>query len=101
MYDQAITNYLALIKERHQKWMDERKMLIACPEYQVDKGRRYDKIVEVRETGGHSVHSFVEKSTGDIFLPASWRTPAKHARGSIYDNPERALNPNDWMVRYL
>lgn len=34
---------------------------------------------------GRSVHSFINKETGDIFKPASWGTPAKGARGNIFD----------------
>ena len=30
-----------------------------------------------------SAYAFVDMATGDIYLPASWKTPAKHARGNI------------------
>jgi hypothetical protein len=30
------------------------------------------------------VHSFVDKSNGDVLKAASWKAPAKHARGNIY-----------------
>lgn len=35
-----------------------------------------------------SVHCFIdtkEETFGDILKPASWKTPAKHARGNIFD----------------
>jgi hypothetical protein len=35
------------------------------------------------ETG--SVHSFIDRTTGDVLLPAGWKTPAKGARGNIHD----------------
>ena len=31
------------------------------------------------------IHCFVEKETGDVYKPATWRAPAKHARGNLYD----------------
>jgi hypothetical protein len=45
------------------------------------KGRRYIKV-----TRGGSVHCFVDTTNGDVLKAASWRAPAKHARGNIYDN---------------
>ena len=43
----------------------------------------------VEDTNG-SIHCFVEKSTGDIFKPATWRAPFTKGknciRGNIYDS---------------
>jgi len=54
----------------------------------VSKGRRYDKIVlhgYGTRTGSRTVWAFVDKTNGDILKPESWKKPAKHARGNIYD----------------
>lgn len=53
-------------------------------------GRRYIRIFTVptldgQEGRGKSVFAFVDKETGDILKPASWRKPAKHARGNVLD----------------
>ena len=32
------------------------------------------------------VHAFVDKTTGDVFLPASWNAPAKGARFNLFEN---------------
>ena len=34
------------------------------------------------------VHAFVDKTTGDVFLPASWTAPAKGARFNLFQNKE-------------
>ena len=34
------------------------------------------------------VHAFVDKKTGDVFLPAGWNAPAKGARFNLFDNKE-------------
>jgi hypothetical protein len=47
-------------------------------------GGRYVKIIRHSHGGSHSVHSFVDKSNGDVLKAASWKAPAKHARGNIY-----------------
>ena len=44
-------------------------------------GRRYVKVVK-----GYSVHSFVDMTNGDVLKPASWSSPAKHARGNLFDS---------------
>ena len=35
-----------------------------------------------------TVHAFVDKTTGDVFLPASWNAPAKGARFNLFQNKE-------------
>jgi hypothetical protein len=56
---------------------------------EVSKGRRYDKIMCVHhdpERGSKRVWAFIDKTNGDILKPESWRKPAKHARGNIYED---------------
>jgi hypothetical protein len=54
-------------------------------------GSRY---VRVFRSG--SAHAFVDKKTGDVLKPASWKAPAKHARGNIFDSK----NGLGWMGEY-
>ena len=35
-----------------------------------------------------TVHAFIDKKTGDVFLPASWNAPAKGARFNLFQNKE-------------
>ena len=46
-------------------------------------GRKYHKVIMVTCGGQRSVWCFVDKTTGDIFKPATWKAPAKHSRGNI------------------
>lgn len=56
------------------------------------RGKRYVQVLSTeKRSGGESnghIWCFIDQN-GDILKPASWRAPAKHARGSIYD-------PNSW-----
>ena len=52
--------------------------------FSVEPGSRYLKIVKDNGTQ-RMVFSFVDKKNGDVLKPASWRAPAKHARGNIFD----------------
>lgn len=53
----------------------------------VEFGRRYAKLIsmDVRngETSAHSVYCFVDMTNGDILKAATWKAPAKHARGNV------------------
>ena len=66
-------------------------------------GRKYLKVVAMRwqddakygrinaAPAGYQaehVHAFVDKTTGDVFLPASWNAPAKGARFNLFQNKE-------------
>ena len=56
----------------------------------IAKGRRYDKIVKADmhrpENPSHSVYGFIDKTNGNILKAESWRKPAKHSRGNIYED---------------
>ena len=46
-------------------------------------GKRYVKLS--RESPQVSVHAFIDLTNGDILMPATWKAPAKHARGNVTD----------------
>lgn len=47
-------------------------------------GRKYARVFMERAEGSRSVYCFVDRKTGDVLKAASWKAPAKHARGNIY-----------------
>lgn len=52
----------------------------------IERGKRYAKIV--RTTNGHnsrSVHCFIDLTNGNVLKAATWKAPAKHARGNLND----------------
>jgi len=84
--------------------------------FKVYSGKRYYKIVqqefETWEKSKYygqyrdaSVHSFVDKKTGQVFKPAGWAKPAKHVRFDMRIIKERDLlhNPDftGWAGGYL
>lgn len=52
---------------------------------EVEGGRKYLRVVKRDDCGGGSAWAFVDTTNGDVLKPASWKAPAKHARGNIYD----------------
>ena len=69
--------------------------------FSMELGRKYWKINQ--NTGG--VHAFVDKKTGEVYKPASWRGPAKYVRYDLrlIKDREQLHNPNhtDWAGGYL
>jgi len=45
----------------------------------------YGKSVEIVDGPGTMVHSFIDITTGDVLKAAGWKSPAKHARGNVFD----------------
>ena len=75
--------------------------------FEVIEGKKYIKICAVeftdkKRTGQLCVSAFVNKQTGDIFKPAGWNAPAKHARGNI-NSPQHGMEAITPVghVRYL
>lgn len=52
-----------------------------------EPGQRYDRILKNEKNSkvGTQIYCFVDRGTGDILKPASYKTPAKGARGNIHD----------------
>lgn len=54
--------------------------------YSVENGgRKYYKVLQ-HLYSNTSAYAFVEKSNGNVYMAASYKSPAKHIRGNISDN---------------
>ena len=81
--------------------------------FKVYTGKKYYKIVQQEfdtfqnrnEYRDGSVNCFIDKKTGEVYKPASWKAPAKHVRYDmrIIQQREFLLNPDniDWAGGYL
>jgi hypothetical protein len=102
-YDVSLAAYIDLVSRLHARYAET---------ITVEPGTSFDKIVNTMSNGQRSVHSFIAKKdkttkslgnvkVGDIMKAATWKQPAKHARGNIFDDdPAKALSA-DGFVRYL
>ena len=70
-----------------------------------ESGRKYHKIWQVDAGGSQSCHAFIDKKTGEVYKPASYKAPAKGVRFNLLIIKEREylLNPAncDWAGGYL
>ena len=66
---------------------------------------QYDTFRDRNEYRAGSVTAFIDKNTGEVYKPASWKAPAKHVRFDLRIIKEREylLNPKncDWAGGHL
>ena len=70
----------------------------------IETGRKYHKIIMVTEDGARSVHAFIDKKTGEVYMAASWKAPAKNGVRfdlRIIEQREWVLENCDWAGGYL
>ena len=64
-------------------------------------GKKYIKVIQ----DNSSVHAFIDRNTGEVYKPASWKSPAKIVRYDLRLITDRAKlhDPNytDWAGGYL
>lgn len=72
-------------------------------DYVIESGKKYHKVIFIDGGGQHSVHAFVDKKTGELYKPSSWKSPAKGVRYNLLIIKEREwLFANaDWSGGYL
>ena len=105
--------------EYAQKQLDELENGTAnLMRFRIKEGRKYYKIIqqEYREYNDYypelkegyrdtTVHSFVDKFTGEVYMAASWSKPAKHVRFDLRIIEQRKLlhTPSfvTWNTGYL
>ena len=105
--------------EYAQKQLDELENGTAnLMKFRIQEGRKYYKVIQQNyreyndyypnlKEGYHdgSVHSFVDKKTGEVYMAASWNKPAKHVRFDMRIIQQRTLmhTPNfvTWAGGYL
>ena len=63
---------------------------------EIKEGRKYLKVITNR-SGLRSIHSFIELDSGDVYKAASWRSPAKHVRGTIITDDTRKYGVNAYL----
>ena len=81
----ALINYKNAILADYAKFLKEIDGSVDKFGVEFECGSKYVKIVTISGGGSRSVHSFVEKSDGNIWRAASWKAPAKNfVRGNVY-----------------
>jgi hypothetical protein len=75
--------------------------------YEVVTGRKYLKILmrDIHDnkvvTLSGSVHAFVDKENGDLYMAASWAAPAKGVRYNLITDMQKLEQVANWNGGYL
>lgn len=99
----ALHNFLALLQAKmiahHAKHFPGSSL--ACETFEHTMGPKYVRVTKhMPGSMGGSAYCFVSRENGDVLKPAGFKTPAKHARGNIYDaDPVKGCGP--YGVAYL
>lgn len=99
-----LAGYLAVCaKAAGDHWKKMNFKFAEPPKFELEPGSRFVKIVKVEAGGSRSVHSFIDRANGDILKAASYRAPAKHARGNVFepDYGAKSAKVSCHGVRYL
>ena len=100
----AVKRYVDALQKRITNYYTTNYKNLVPSVVTVKRGQKFYKIITTYDggKGQSSVHSFVDKNTGDIFKPASWNARAKHTRGNVF-SPELGMEAIDgsYHVRYL
>ena len=94
----------------HQKCIEKLENGESDYSYEIEKGRKYLKIMMVIDHGpnrlgeSRSVHAFIDKNTGEVYKAASWRGPARNGVRfdlRLIESRERLYECCDWAGGHL
>jgi len=71
--------------------------------FYIESGRKYHKVIMETNSQSASVHAFVDKKTGEVYKPASFKAPAKIVRYNLLEiaSREQCFARADWAGGYL
>lgn len=78
--DHAVNAYMALIQRKSAEHYAN--MQLKPDTFSIEPGRKFLKVVQ-SGTWSRSVHAFIDKATGALYKPASWKAPVKDARYNL------------------
>ena len=85
---------IALCKALEQNYQKRYPNFSKKVTFKMDLGRKYWKVNQVDynangEEFSGGVHAFVDRNSGDVYKPASWKSPAKRVRYNLLDDKSR------------
>ncbi len=84
-YDEALESFLTGVEKiihHHAKVLGYKDM--ESNKVIHESGIKYDKVFR-KDATSKNIYCFIERSTGNILKPATFKVPAKGARGNLFD----------------
>jgi hypothetical protein len=100
-FESAVSRYLSdlteLAEATRRRWYPNSQPKA----YQAMVGPRYLRVIVTDAGGvGRSAHSFIDRNTGDVYKPASWKGPAKGVRGNIFRYAKVSQVASEYSANY-
>lgn len=96
-YEEKLKKFVAGVKEIIEAYgKKENFKPLMDIKIKVNEGKTYDKITySESDRFDNKIYCFINRTTGDILKPASYKVPAKGSRGSLFDehNGLRRMGP--------
>ena len=99
---------ISLIKALEQNYQQRYPNFSKKVTFKMELGRKYWKVNQVDydangEEFSGGVHAFVDRNSGDVYKPASWKSPAKRVRYNLLDDNSfnNCISKADWAGGYL
>ncbi len=67
----------------------------------MEYGKKFARIFKINNSGGRSVHCFIDLTTGDVLKAAGWKAPAKGVRGNILARDPSKYGVTVYGANYL
>ena len=85
--------WLTKVNEQRKESWDKNHSFKEYTPLRVDKGRKYIRLWDVTSAWGFvsmvdGENKGAPVKKGDLLKPASWRSPAKHSRGNIFNGTD-------------
>ena len=98
-FQTKLDEYVKLVQQLNDEhWKECNFSYAQSPLIITEEGTRYIKVMKQdRALDGKlsrkSIHTFIDKTNGDILKAATYKAPAKNGvRGNISSNPEKVIN---------
>lgn len=101
--DEQLETFRKMCEGISQDYMREHFPRLPLPIIETHKGSRYAKLVRKDSADARygSVHCFVDLTNGDVLKAATFKAPAKHARGNLNDADGGRSAMNQYGANYL
>lgn len=99
-FDDALLSFLKTAQELVDRGINDRKHPdLPRAILSHTAGKRYTKIT-IKDSQ-ESVWAFIDNTNGDVLKPATFKVPAKHARGNIFDEHNGTKTLSAYGPAYL
>lgn len=88
-FDNAVSSWLTKLNQKMVKYYQENFPSLPAEVLSLDEGRKFIRVWKnTLGQDSRSSYCFIDKTNGDILMCASWKTPAKHARGNLFNSDD-------------